>query len=346
MNRYTSTLLAGALLCASGAWADTVELPLTDDAWIDGYNPTWNYGDAGEILVTKWGPRYGLVRFDAASLAGQDISEATLTLYLSSLYQSGTFSVYPINSAWSEGSVTWASQPPAEAVATAIVDLTTADAGGLVTIDVTAAVQRWADGSLADAGFLIMTSNGVRAFFDAKEMTGGNRATLVVNTGAPAYTGEAIVLDLSDPDNCKIDEPGYYVLDRSWNFSDHSDTGPACGPIQISASGGVTLDLRGFTIESGNTWGSYGAVLMIDTEHGVTLRNGVLRGIFVAIEDRVGSDRHLVTLDGIRAGGAVLLGDRHVTVTGGRFSSRFEPSTLLVRARVIFNQGVYVFGCE
>jgi parallel beta-helix repeat protein len=66
-----------------------------------------------------------------------------------------------------------------------------------------------------------------------------------VPAGEPTL-GEAIVLDFTDPDDCVIDEPGYYVLDRSWDLGD-TQSGVICTTFEIDAIE-ITLDLRGFEI--------------------------------------------------------------------------------------------------
>jgi hypothetical protein len=111
----------------------------------------------------------------------------------------------------------------------------------VISIDVTDVVRRWADGSLADGGFLLVTTDAIKAYFDAKEQPGGLAATLEVDTGPPAYSGEAIVLDLSNADNCIIDEPGYYVLDRSWLLTMENQEKPngSCPADVHITSGGV-----------------------------------------------------------------------------------------------------------
>ncbi|MGI9224241.1 MAG: DNRLRE domain-containing protein [Woeseiaceae bacterium] len=321
----TGSAAMALFLCSVHGWADTVSLPLTDDAFTLGTRPTANYGAWDDIFVTSYGPKQGLIRFDAASIAGQEINGASFNLYLNDIANGGTISVYAITSSWSESAVNWDNQPPVEAAATAVVDLATADEGSIITIDVTDAATRWADGSLADAGFLIVTSDNIKAYFDAQEKVGGIPVTLEVDTGPPAYSGEAIVLDLSNPDGCIIDEPGYYVLDRSWLLSPGGTGGAApnasCGPVHIS-SAGVTLDLRGFAIWVGLEWGAYEPVLWIDTAGGVTLRNGTLTGINVAIEASVAGGTDL--LDRIRTGGGVLLDARRVIVTGGSYWGYWE----------------------
>jgi hypothetical protein len=288
MNSMRKAVLCLSLgLLSAPAWADTTSLPLTDDAWINANNPGTNFGLDADIFVHSWGPKEGLVRFDAATISGQTVSSATLELYLSSIRDSGEISIHAITSSWNETTVTWNNQPPAESVATAIVSLTTGDAGGTVVIDVTGAVQRWADGSLADAGFLIVTSDSIKAYFDAKERAGGVPATLSVETEGgtvpPPDDGKAIVLDFSNPDDCTIDERGYYVLDRSWDFGYHGDgcpdvtspSDPDGRRILISADH-VTMDFRGFVITDADA--AYGDTIRITGSYVTLLNSGGITG--------------------------------------------------------------------
>jgi hypothetical protein len=203
MRPYPFIIVPLLVLFSAAAWAETTSLPLTDDVRINANKPTVNF-DGYDMLVHDYGPKQSLVRFDAASISGQTINSAVLELYLNSIQQDGTISLHAITSSWSEASATWNNQPPAEFLAAAIVNLTTGDAGGTIAIDVTATVQRWADGSLADAGFLIVTNDDIKAYFDVKEKSGGTPAALLVGTGpaAPMVT-RITVLDgsivLGDP---------------------------------------------------------------------------------------------------------------------------------------------------
>jgi hypothetical protein len=288
----TLRLAAMAALTAfsATALADTVNLPLTDDAHISDDVGIWsfadtNFGSAPDLFVHNYGPRRTLVRFYAASITGQAVSGARLSLHLNNIKASGPITLFAVTSSWNEASVTWNLQPPVEATSLAAMDLTTADVDTVIVIDVTDAVQRWADGSLADAGFLITTTEPIRAFFDSKEKSGGIPATLEVDTGPIPDTGEATTLDFNDRDNCTIGEPGLYILDRSWNFGPPEpngachDTGPlGRGGIFVTASD-VTIDLRGFEIDlqrpSGSDLGD--ATIHIADRH-VRIRNGTVAG--------------------------------------------------------------------
>ena len=325
MNERHIVLTLVALLCGfcPDVHAEEFELPLTDDAWINGNLPTTNFGIATTLTVHNYGPKFSLLRFDAATIAGKTVKHANLVVFVRSLGSAGTHTVYPIVSSWNESTVTWSRQPPTEATLVANVGLTAAPS--LIEIDVTSVVQRWADGALPDAGFMLTTVQPIKAGLDSKELSGGNPAKLTVSTSEG--TGpETFVLDLSVRENCWIDTPGHYTLDRTWRLSPdgNMDANAACGgPVQI-ASSGVTLDLQGFTINGGDFYGSYTPVLTIDTPSAVTLRNGALTGIHVALEASVAGST--VVMEQMRSRGAVLLADRSVQVTGGSFSSTFETS--------------------
>ena len=356
MHLQRSKMAAAAASLFLGAFqsvaAATLQLPLTDDAWINGNQATTNYGGATALNVHNYGPKFTLVRFDAAPIAGKTVTRATLLVFLRSIGPSGQMTVYPIASSWNEGTVTWALQPPSEATATAKIALTTAMAGTVISIDVTSVAQRWTNGSLADAGFLLSTVNPIKAIIDSKELAGGTPVRLQVETGDALG---AIVLDLSDPENCAIDQPGYYVLDRSWYFSPHASMEPngACEWGVLIQSANVTVDMRGFGIYSGNEWGDFKPVVRIDTQYGVVLRNGIVQGVFTAIGATVASDRNLVRLEQIHASGSTELRNRLVEVQGGRFeaindmpglevgagSRVFEAEVLCTQARCLHGIG-------
>lgn len=327
IRHVAMTIIITLSALCSAAHAADIQLPLTDDAWINGNAPNTSFGTATTLTIHNYGPKQALARFDASTIAGKTVTQATLKVFLRTIDAAGQLTVYPIVSSWKEGTVTWALQPPTEATAAASLALTTGMKGSVISIDVTSVVQRWADGTLADAGFLLTTVNPIKASIDSKEYVSGDPATLAVSTSsAPFEPSRAIVLDLSNAENCAIDAPGYYMLDRTWRLSPSGGVEPnaACGTAIQITSGGVTLDLRGFAIEGGSAWGNYNPVLSIDTSSAVTLKDGTLRGVFVAIGTTVGGST--VTLENIRTGGGVLLGSRSVTAIGGSYSASFEPA--------------------
>ena len=59
-----------------------LSLPLTDDSFINGLEPTRNFGINEAIQVHTYGPKFSLVRFDASTIAGSTVTQATLRVYL------------------------------------------------------------------------------------------------------------------------------------------------------------------------------------------------------------------------------------------------------------------------
>jgi len=67
-NHKTRMAICALLLVSTSAWSD-FNLELTDDAWINANSPTSNFGTGADVFVHNWGPKYGLVRFDASVIA-------------------------------------------------------------------------------------------------------------------------------------------------------------------------------------------------------------------------------------------------------------------------------------
>ena len=174
------------LLVSSIAWSQTTTfLPLTDDAWVKGSQSGLNNAAHPRITVGRWGPKQGLFRFDASSLAGKTISEATLRLEVQEVGTGGKLTVHPITSSWDEETVTWDSRPSIEPRSVASLNV-----GEFLervfSLDVTSTVQRWADGTLPDAGFLLLPDGFASVVqFHSKETSGGQPASLKVTTGQP-----------------------------------------------------------------------------------------------------------------------------------------------------------------
>lgn len=207
MNIFRTTIIALAFMLFAGtSWAETFSLPLWDDTWIRAGRPDTNYGDYTAMRINQSGGQQTLIRFDAATVSGQSVSRATLKLNATSITNDGDISIYAITSSWSETNVTWNLRPPTEAFAAAMAGISSSDT--VITVDVTDVVQRWADGSLPDAGLLILTSDITRAYFVTKEgaLSSGFAAEIEVQTGPPASMVDRIsVLDgrreIGDPPN-------------------------------------------------------------------------------------------------------------------------------------------------
>lgn len=247
--------------------AQSVELPLTDDTFINGNDPATAFGDTSEPLyVHTWGPKHVLLQFDAAQIAGATVEEATLLVPLTDLQSAGVIDVYAVTTAWNESTASYDNQPTAEAVAAASRDVDMSNVGQAAIFDLTGVVQRWADGSLPAAGVLLVSSDPLRALFESKEI--GVGAQLDVDIDRP-LTSDRQTIDLSSAP-VEIDEPGYYELDRDWHMG--TEIGQIGTLVTVTAND-VTLDFRGYEV----TFEHNGTGIRVNGG-GFTVRNGRLAG--------------------------------------------------------------------
>jgi hypothetical protein len=259
-----SLALNGVVLAQSG---QQIDLPLTDDTFVNGNAPTVAYGATGEPLdVHTYGPKYTLLQFDAAVIAGARIRSATLTLTPRSVSAAGTVEAYAIVTSWSEMTATYDTMPAAESIVGAH---NTIRAGATTfALDVGVLAQRWEDGSLPSAGVLLRTDNSIRALFESRETGAGATLSVIADfdpTPPPPEGNGRRRLGLSSAP-VVIDEPGLYYLDRDW-IIEHPLT-PGVALITIEADD-VTLDLGGHSLESINE----GSVIDV-TGRSFTVRNG------------------------------------------------------------------------
>lgn len=170
------------------------------DAYIYEDTPSTNQGSA-IILVTgrEGGPAYGryrsLLQFDLSSLPSGDVTQALLRLYMESGgggYPTGNpVGVHEITSTWSEGSVTYSSQPTHEPVAE---DVITATSAGWYEWDITSLVAAWKSGSKTNRGVLLKHADEVSATDTARNWTSSdsgttaNRPMLRVSVAGTTYT--------------------------------------------------------------------------------------------------------------------------------------------------------------
>jgi len=282
MNARRFILALALVLTSVTGWTQTTSLVLTDDTHIADDAGDWlqadrNYGSRPLMLVHDWGPFHALVRFDAAAISGQTVDSATLRLYLADLRAGGSIRVHAITSPWTESSVTWNTGPSYEPVPEAVIAVGSADVGSTVSIDLTDLAAKWASGAVQNHGVLLRTTEPIRAEFDTKETPGGVPAELEImaSTEPSVY---AKVLDFTDPDDCIIDEPGYYILDRSWDFSPPDPQGACAYGISIE-SDPVKLDLQGYELKCEGCV-DWHQVILASVDYGdITIRNGAVTGL-------------------------------------------------------------------
>ncbi len=186
MKRFNTTRLVGValgLLSASG-FAETL-LPTADTFTIKS-TIHGKSGASGSMIVSK--SHTAFIQFGAASrlmsenLTSADILGARLTLYFPSVIKPGKLGLHVVNQAWSE-KFKGSAAAPTFAAAFATIPAESVIGKNFVTIDVTAEVQAWLNGT-ADDGFAVDAPDQIAdVFIGAKEGPGsGYPATLEIET--------------------------------------------------------------------------------------------------------------------------------------------------------------------
>ncbi|MGB2693975.1 MAG: DNRLRE domain-containing protein, partial [Dehalococcoidia bacterium] len=123
-----------------------------EDTYVGSDQPTTNYGSDADLIVEGKSNkiRRTFLRFDLSSLpAGSTIVDASLTLCHLGNPEGGavghTHELRTVTAAWSQGTVTWNTQPGASGTVTA--QLTVPSNATCVTLTVTDDVQAWASGA-------------------------------------------------------------------------------------------------------------------------------------------------------------------------------------------------------
>ena len=178
------------------AFAQT--LPLTQDSYVvTSPASSANFGSTVTINVTNATTSNGshaLVQFDLTALpagtTAANISKATLSLFVKTVGAAGTINVSMANGSWTESGVTGLNVPvPGTAVAGGVA-VSTGSVDTYLSVDATAAVQSWLNGT-TNSGFIITPNDGVVGVaFDSKESTStSHSATLTITLAVSGTAG-------------------------------------------------------------------------------------------------------------------------------------------------------------
>ncbi len=183
-------VLASILLSVGSATAAT--LNVTDDASVNLAQTGQNLGASTSLYARNTGSggtRSAFVRFDLSALpSGTRVDRAVLRLFVNRVDDAGDLDVFVVTSAWSEDTLTAATQPSLEGTPVETVGIGAADQAGYVLVDVTGAVNDWLAGSKANHGLALLpaSSGSLRIEIDSKEDTStGHVAELEVLRTAP-----------------------------------------------------------------------------------------------------------------------------------------------------------------
>jgi len=180
---------------ASTRPSQTTQVRVTADAWVEAGAPNTNHGSDRLLRLRTQSQSMAVLQAPLPATArGQHIERARLWLYVTgqSSDQAGTLKAFALQRPWREGSVTWVSpwaapqgKDPSDARQEPAGSATVSAINRWVAIDVTSAVQAWADGS-ANHGLLLKynTPSGGECWLASREYA-GRGPYLEVTSSAP-----------------------------------------------------------------------------------------------------------------------------------------------------------------
>jgi hypothetical protein len=179
-RRRSATLAAILLLFLLAVQkVAAVDALLLQETYVDNTKATLNYGTSADLRVLKSGSqsiraflKFSLSTLPPGTIAG-DIEQARLRFWVNSTSTvMGAITLTPVTSAWSELTLTNNTSASLTFGLPKYTNLTVSSKGNFVSIDVTAWVQAWLAGTLANEGFVIETgtaSTSLNLYFDSKE---------------------------------------------------------------------------------------------------------------------------------------------------------------------------------
>lgn len=155
------------LLCACGV-ARATDVTLIGDTFVSTTRASSNFGSLSNLYVSSGNT--ALLQFDLTStlpsITSSQIAKATLTIYVNRVYASGTLTVQPITSAWTEMGAT-AATIPTLGTASGTIPIGT-QGYSFYTVDVTTLVQGWVTTPASNNG-LALTTSAASVVLDSKE---------------------------------------------------------------------------------------------------------------------------------------------------------------------------------
>jgi len=199
----TEILEAGENMSAGDAYCilgqEEYEATPTDDAYIKENDPNSNFGTAVELYIDSfWAgqEKQSLVKFDLSSLP--TVAEKAFIRF-KSLGAPGFYTdVHRVTSSWSEGSVTWNTQPTYNG--TPEIDKAWFSSSGYIYIDITVLYNQWQAGTYDNYGIILIedgTAGAGVGVYSSEEATTAYRPTLLV-LGVNSNAGKAYKADADD----------------------------------------------------------------------------------------------------------------------------------------------------
>ncbi|HTE06210.1 MAG TPA: DNRLRE domain-containing protein [Planctomycetota bacterium] len=176
MTRVLARLALVLALCPA-AFGQAI---VSDDAYTA---PNSNKHSDEPFLRVKDPANVGYIRFDIGDLpdgvVGDDISKAVMRLRVRKVVKAGSFQCSRASGAWDEQTIGGVAAPTAAAPIGSPIALSEADVGKWVSIDVTAVMRDWVDGTFVNDGISIATGPDGGSFeFESKEANKGHEPQL------------------------------------------------------------------------------------------------------------------------------------------------------------------------
>jgi hypothetical protein len=179
-------IAAGAVLAPAMGWAQ--QAVLTGDAQLNSAAATTNYGASPTLDVSSSSP--ALLNFNISTVlpAGTtpfQVLEAKLIVFPDKVTTTGTIDVFQVTSAWSEGSVTYATKPTINATAVTSGSVKAADQ--FVVLNVTPLVKNWLTSPASNFGMELQGVSTTNVTLDSKENSSTSHpAVLQIDLSGPA----------------------------------------------------------------------------------------------------------------------------------------------------------------
>jgi hypothetical protein len=263
---------------------------LTDDAQINSAATTTNYGASTTLQI---GGTYStLLKFDIANLlppgtTASQVLIARLVIFPDKITTGGTYSLYPITSSWSEGSVTYATKPSISSTAAVT---TSATLNTYKELLITSLVQGWVTTPSSNYGVELRGVGSTNISIDSKENAAtSHQAALLITlsgpvgpagpkgaTGATGPQGPAgpkgatgatgprgPAGGLTFPYSATADGGGYSlfsVANSSASGGGGIEAYGAVTPNSQYSRGGTGVYASGGSSDTGTTYGGYGVI--------------------------------------------------------------------------------------
>jgi hypothetical protein len=171
-------------------------LPTLGDTFFAPGNAS-NFGTSPTINVGGAGAYQGLIQFDTSTLpsgiTGANVDKASLTLFVNKVGSAGAIDINAANGPWTESAVNGTDAPSIGMTVASPVPVTTASS--YITVDATALVKAWLNGTITNSGIILTVDPGspeTSVFFDSKESSSTSHpAVLQVTLTATGAQGPA-----------------------------------------------------------------------------------------------------------------------------------------------------------